>query len=144
MREEALVLLQSPRLGALLQALWILPPLEARQAVGRLGRLEVRAEQALKACQQDPTPEALHALRRVLRRLRYAHEHLGKGTKGLKAIQEVLGAFQDLPVALAYLEAFEREVKPLPRHRQALQARREEAWAEVRRALLDKALTSVP
>ena len=127
-----------------LEALRTLPPLETGRAGRRLERLEIRAGQALEACRQDPTPEALHTLRRALRRLRYAREYLGKGTKELKTLQEVLGAFQDLTVALAHLEAFEREAKPLPRYRQALQRRREKAWAEVQRALLDRALTSVP
>ncbi|AFV77369.1 hypothetical protein Theos_2385 (plasmid) [Thermus oshimai JL-2] len=143
-RGKALILLQSPRLEGLLQALRTLPPLETGRAGRRLERLEIRAGQALEACRQDPTPEALHTLRRALRRLRYAREYLGKGTKELKTLQEVLGAFQDLTVALAHLEAFEREAKPLPRYRQALQRRREKAWAEVQRALLDRALTSVP
>ncbi|BDG20277.1 hypothetical protein TthSNM11_24800 (plasmid) [Thermus thermophilus] len=144
-RRELEALLRSPWLEALVRALRVLPPLHRGRARERLARLEARLGERFRELSRNPGPEALHAYRRALRRVRYAKELLGLPAKGEKRLQEVLGAFGDLEVLrhllLAYLagkqdleaQAFLREVE----------GEREEAWRRALRAL-DLGLTGLP
>lgn len=96
-------LLASPWTEALLRALLALPPLEKKAASKGLSRMRKRLARRLKALRDTPSPEALHAYRRALRRLRYAKEFLGLSTREERRLQEELGALQDLGVLLGLL-----------------------------------------
>lgn len=96
-------LLASPWTEALLRALCALPPLEEKAASKGLSRIGKRLARRLKALRDTPSPEALHAYRRALRRLRYAKEFLGLSTREERKFQEELGALQDLGVLLGLL-----------------------------------------
>ncbi|WP_105317316.1 CHAD domain-containing protein [Thermus tenuipuniceus] len=131
-REALSPLLASPWTAALLGALEVLPPLEEGQALRALGRLEAKAKRRWKALSLNPSPEALHAYRRALRRVRYAKEFLGLPSRREKILQEALGNLQDLEVLLGLLEAFlsqgaDREVLAL---KEALLVEREKNMAE--------------
>lgn len=106
-REELLLSLDSPRLAGLTRALHNLPPLPVPQARRRLERFERRVQKRQAAWQATRTLEDLHALRRALRRLRYAREYLEQEVEDLKALQEALGQLNDAVVALGYLDEFE-------------------------------------
>jgi CHAD domain-containing protein len=100
-RREAHDALTSPRLEGLLRALRVLRPLDeavARQALQRMERrTRARLGQLEKAAaSSDGDGEAVHALRRALRQLRYARDWLGDESEPLKHLQEVLGAICDL------------------------------------------------
>lgn len=137
-RKELLDILEAPRLEGLLWALRYLPPIPTHEAERRLARFERRVEKRKAAWRARHTPEALHALRRALRRLRYAREFLGRDAKDLKALQEALGRFNDLAVALRYLDAFETQSgQRLGDYRAALERQRVQALAEASRMLED-------
>lgn len=134
-RAEFIPMLDSPRLAALLAALSVLPPWEEALAKKRLGRLERRLKQRAKQWQQQETLQALHALRRALRKLRYALEWLERDPKATKELQEVLGQVGDLSVTLGYLGAFEAEGgKPAIGYRQRLESSLREALGAVSQA----------
>lgn len=136
-REALLPLLRSPWLEALLRALEALPPLKGERGRKRLARLEKRLSARLRALAQDPTPEALHAYRRALRRVRYAKELLGLPAKREKALQEALGAFNDAYVLEGLLRAYleGREDPEARRYLEAIQKEREQAWERALEAL---------
>lgn len=126
-------LLDSPWMEALLQALSVLPPLDAKVAEKNLERLVARAEARLAALRREPSLEALHAYRRALRRVRYAKEFLELPTKRERALQEVLGGLQDLDVLLGLLAAYLAQT-PDPEAtalRERLEAERQKGLAEV-------------
>ncbi|GEM87099.1 CHAD domain-containing protein [Meiothermus granaticius] len=127
-RLELVPLLESPRLKGLLRALALLPPLEETTAKARLPRFGERAAQRAREWEQQGTFETLHALRRALRKLRYAREWLGLSTEGVKKLQEALGAVGDLTFILHYLTLFEAgSTAALPRFRRQLEAGLEKA-----------------
>jgi len=100
-------LLDSPRLAGLLQALANLPPLDEAPAQTRLKRFVRQVERKAEEWQQEGGLERLHALRRALRRLRYAREWLGQDSQRIKQLQEVFGRVGDLSFTLRYLAAYE-------------------------------------
>ncbi len=122
-RQTLTPMLDSPRLAGLLEALTVLPPLERPVAQARLERLAQRVERRARAWEQEQELESLHALRRALRRLRYAREWLDLETKAIKALQERFGQVGDLAFTLAYLQAFEAEGGRASRYRQKLKAK---------------------
>ncbi|MFN4232314.1 CHAD domain-containing protein [Thermus sp.] len=103
-------LLASPWTEALLRALAALPPLGERTATRGLSRLAKRLQKRFRDLRENPSPEALHAYRRALRRLRYAKEFLGLSTREEKKLQEELGSFQDGMVLLGLLREYLLEV----------------------------------
>ena len=105
-RRSLVALLRSPWMGALLRALRHLPPLEQKRARGRLARLEGRLKGLWRDLKEAASPEGLHAYRRMLRRVRYAKEFLGLPARREKALQEVLGEFNDLEVLWRLLVAY--------------------------------------
>ncbi len=141
-RGELAGLLASPWLEALVRALGVLPPLDRGRARKRLARLEARLGERFRELSRNPGPEALHAYRRALRRVRYAKEFLGAPTRWEKAAQEALGAFGDLEVLRGLLLAYLGGGQDLEARRflAEVERAREEAW---RRALeaLDLELT---
>jgi len=135
-REELLLSLDSPRLAGLTRALHNLPPLPVPQARRRLERFERRVQKRQAAWQATRTLEDLHALRRALRRLRYAREYLEQEVEDLKALQEALGQLNDAVVALGYLDEFEAAGgRSAPGYRKSLEAQREAGLAVVGRRL---------
>ncbi|AWR87420.1 CHAD domain-containing protein [Meiothermus taiwanensis] len=129
-------LLETPRLAGLLQALSNLPPLDTTLAQARLKRFFHQVEGKAEEWRYQESLESLHALRRALRRLRYAREWLGQESQPIKQLQEVFGRVGDLSFTLRYLATYESEggrgaalyKKQLETQlRQALEAARE-AW----------------
>ncbi|GIW32099.1 MAG: hypothetical protein KatS3mg071_2273 [Meiothermus sp.] len=102
-------LLDSPRLAGLLQALSNLPPLDEASAQTRLKRFVRQVERKAEEWQSQESLEHLHALRRALRRLRYAREWLGQDSQPIKLLQEAFGRVGDLSFTLRYLAAYESE-----------------------------------
>ncbi|MEW5743287.1 MAG: CHAD domain-containing protein [Myxococcota bacterium] len=100
-RLEAHEVLTSPRLEGLMQALRHLPPLDEALARRTLRTFADRVRKALDvAIHAKQSPEArvdaIHALRRALRRLRYARDWLDEDSRVLKDLQDALGAMCDL------------------------------------------------
>lgn len=105
-REQLLAVLAHQRCGALLNALEELPPLHFASAQRRIRKLATRvALLGLNARRPDADVDALHALRRALRRLRYAHEWLNREPKTARRLQDELGALNDVVVAQRQLAA---------------------------------------
>ncbi|MCX7782764.1 MAG: CHAD domain-containing protein [Meiothermus sp.] len=116
-------LLDSPRLAGLLQALSTLPPLDEKVAESRLARFVQQVERRAQEWRSEDSIEHLHALRRALRRLRYAREWLEQDSDNVKALQEIFGQVGDLSFTLNYLAAFEAEGGQAPvRYRKQLEA----------------------
>ena len=93
---EARRVLQHPRLEALLMALERVQPVSKRSAQQALDRLDVKLKATLKAARGDATIEALHELRKAVRRKRYAFEWLGRDASTLQATQSLMGEACDL------------------------------------------------
>jgi CHAD domain-containing protein len=106
-RQRLLAALDHPRLAGLLTALAELPALEPERARSRLERFERRAARKGRALEEQPSHVArCHALRKALRRVRYAMEWLGESPKPIKAMQSSLGELNDAAVALELLAEF--------------------------------------
>ncbi|WP_337867366.1 CHAD domain-containing protein [Meiothermus sp.] len=130
--------LDSPRLAGLLQALASLPPLEGKGAEARLERFTLQVERRAEEWRSEDSIESLHALRRALRRLRYAREWLEQDSAAVKALQEIFGQVGDLSFILNYLGAFEAEGgKVSVRYRRKLEADLAEALAVAKKAWKD-------
>jgi CHAD domain-containing protein len=127
-RAELVPMLESPRLKGLLRALSALPPLERPAAEARLERFVRRVERRAAEWEAHDDFERLHALRRALRKLRYAREWLGLDPQAIKELQDALGAVGDLTFTLHYLAMFEGDgKKALAQFRARLETRLEEA-----------------
>ena len=87
------------RFAGLVAALRDLPPVEGSRARGGLEHLRRRLERAGEALGDDPTLEALHRVRRRLRRLRYGYEWLGEKRPDLEELQAAFGELNDLAIA---------------------------------------------
>lgn len=91
--------LESPRYAALREGLGALRGPKRRKAervAAKLERAVQRRRRALEWPVSMQSLDALHALRRALRRARYAREWLGQSGKALAAVQEQLGVVCDL------------------------------------------------
>ncbi len=142
-----LTALDDPRCAALLKALALRPPVprdHARRGMADLIRRALRRGARAKRHPHDV--EALHALRRSLRRVRYALEWTEESTSGIAPLQDALGAVCDRALALrtsrgsshrvrTYRRWTSRELRRAVRHarklwkgvRSALRARRDES-----------------
>ncbi len=130
-------LLDSPRLAGLLQALANLPPLDEASAQVRLKRFFRQVGRKAEEWQWQGSIEHLHALRRALRRLRYALEWLGQDSRAVKDLQEVFGKVGDLSFTLRYLTTYEAEGGRLPRaYKQQLERLLAEALEEAKETWL--------
>lgn len=92
----ALAVVRHRRVDALVRALAVLPALTARQATPAFRRLEERLARAWRVGRRERTVEALHDVRKAVRRARYALEWLGRDAEGLRETQGVLGEVCDL------------------------------------------------
>ncbi|MCS7067247.1 MAG: CHAD domain-containing protein [Meiothermus sp.] len=134
-RQAFVPLLESPRLAGLLQGLSVLPPLDPKEAESRLPRFVQQVERRAQAWRNEDSLEHLHALRRALRRLRYALEWLERDSDPVKALQEIFGQVGDLSFTLNYLSAFEAEGGRAPaRYRKHLEAQLTEALEAAKQA----------
>ncbi len=134
-RTDFIPVLDSPRLVGLLQALSTLPPLDDKAAEARLERFLQQVERRAKEWRSKGSIESLHALRRALRRLRYAKEWLGQDSSKIKALQEIFGQVGDLSFTLNFVAAFEAEGGKTPvRYRKKLEADLNQALAVAKQA----------
>lgn len=134
-RGDLVPLLDSPRLSGLLQALSYLPPLEEGLAQTRLKRFVRQVQRKAEAWHSQGSIESLHALRRALRRLRYAQEWLGQNSQTAKEMQAVFGQVGDLGFTLRYLSAYQSEGGRLPRaYKGRLEAQLTEALETAKQA----------
>ncbi|MER3482613.1 MAG: metal-chelation protein CHAD [Meiothermus sp.] len=132
-RTELVPMLDSARLKGLLQALSSLPPLERPLAEGRLGRFVHRVRRRAEGWERHDDFERLHALRRALRKLRYAREWLALDTEAIKELQDALGAVGDITFTLNYLDAFEADGgKATVQFRRGLETRLTKALGEAK------------
>jgi len=105
--QELLRALDSPRTGALLEALAHVVPVEearARQAIPKLARRVLDQGEALQLSPNDV--EGFHSLRRSVRGLRYGLEWLQEKTGAFKEFQDITGRAADLSVALLLLDVY--------------------------------------
>jgi CHAD domain-containing protein len=105
-RAALLEAMRERRLEGLLLALSLLGPLDpprAQEGMTEVVRRLRRLDQALERTPDDL--EALHRVRRQLRRLRYAREWVGAKTKVFEELQDTFGAVGVLSVALRLAEA---------------------------------------
>lgn len=110
-----LVAIDSPRARSLMSALATLPR-PSRVASRRVvATLAVKAqERGRRATERPHDLAAIHALRRAVRRLRFALEWTGRGCKALVALHEALGRIGD---RVAALKAFKGLRQPPSRAR---------------------------
>jgi CHAD domain-containing protein len=99
--EEAMEALQSERWAALRQALAEVRAPKRSRAKQKLKRFE-RTLEKLRTHLPEGDGEALHRLRRALRRVRYSREWLGLDTAELAVEQDLLGAVCDLLALQAF------------------------------------------
>lgn len=100
-RLEVRDVLTSARLTGLIQALRTLAPVDEEEARRSLAAFSERVRRALDTVVDSrlggtAQVDAIHALRRALRRLRYAYDWLEEDARALKRLQEALGAMCDL------------------------------------------------
>ncbi|TAH38090.1 MAG: CHAD domain-containing protein [Planctomycetota bacterium] len=133
-RRRLVASLEEPRLDGLLAALAGLPPLPRASAAAFLPRIGARVlRRGRRALRQRDAVEAMHGLRRALRRLRYALEWLGKRPRELKKLQEAMGDFNDTAVAVRLLRSCP-EAAALAAYEQALAQELERRRAAALRA----------
>ncbi len=125
--------LEHPRAAALCHSLATLAPLSRTSAERGLARLSDHALAYGDAVREDD-PSSLHALRRAVRRTRFALEWLGEHSERLVALQSALGAFNDASIARVRAESEPGpETKPLRRYRRALDRELRETMREIAR-----------
>jgi CHAD domain-containing protein len=127
--------LDDDRFAELVRALRAKPPLERRAARRSTACL---ARRALKRGRRLPRKDyaRLHALRRSVRRTRFALEWLGKPTQDLADVQDALGSFGDAWVAFRGIcaqSAKQRRRLKRKLEKSAREARR--AWKKARPSL---------
>jgi CHAD domain-containing protein len=115
-RRTLLKALDGQRYDALLdrfeELVTTLEPSESKVTLERLARRELdRLRRDVRALDKEPADDALHALRKRGKRVRYAHELSGAKAvvKRAKAFQDVLGEHQDSVVAEERLRAISHD-----------------------------------
>lgn len=103
-RTEWLEHVDAPRTAAMLDALRSLPPLAAARIDAYTDAAARKVARRGKALAAHPTDLArYHALRRAVRRLRYALEWAGRSARPVKDLQDALGELNDAVVTLELL-----------------------------------------
>ncbi|MFO0601003.1 MAG: CHAD domain-containing protein [Myxococcaceae bacterium] len=90
--KRARAALTSPRTRALVAAFRALGTVRRRRA----NRVLAELERALGHSRFEETDDQLHALRKLVRRVRYAREWLGLDAEPVRALQDALGAVCDV------------------------------------------------
>lgn len=149
-RRTLLKALDGQRYDALLdqfeQALTALEPSASKVTLESLARRELnRLRRDVRALDEEPADDALHALRKRGKRVRYAHELSGAKAivKRAKAFQEVLGEHQDSVVAEERLRALSHDAPAdqalaaglLIEHERARRTRARVSWRKAWREL---------
>lgn len=136
--------LGSERTAALLVALEAAPRLDSARALAACSRLRRRVERRGRAVERGGGDvRRLHALRRALRRLRYAREWLELDCTPIRELQDVLGALNDAVVEQGWLAKLAPRLRDAQRARVArkLRIRRTaalEAWRAARGRILER------
>ena len=108
-RRVVLAALSCERFSALLAALSCIPDVDEKTARASLPRFRARVERAGRALERAPEDlDALHRLRRAVRRMRYALEWVGDDAHALKELQEELGELNNWVMLLQHLEHAEQ------------------------------------
>lgn len=103
-RAEFRAALDDERVGGLLTALAAMPALQRARARQRIAHVEQRVMRAGAELERDTSDvHAWHALRRALRRLRYALEWLDEDTDSIRAFLDVLGELNNRVVEERHL-----------------------------------------
>jgi CHAD domain-containing protein len=138
-RREMLAHLRGPHARALRQALALLPALPRADAERSLRSFRDRVIRRGDALTAAPVPhdEEFHALRRAIRKLRYALEWMGRDASAVKALQGTFGDLNDAAVELRLLEET-GSASECPEHVSRLRSR----IAEQRRQALAEWLVS--
>lgn len=118
-REALLEVLDDERFASLLSAIEVLPPLSSRRARKRVARFVRRTLARGRELPQDGY-ECLHAVRRSVRRVRFALEWLGEPVDEVTRLQHDLGAFGDAWVAVRRARRHEEQDGEMRAHRRAL------------------------
>jgi CHAD domain-containing protein len=119
--------LLSHHAAALRASLAVLPSLDRATAERSLAafraRVLARGDRLLShAAKAPPVDEDFHAVRRAVRKLRYASEWLGRDTSDIRSVQQVFGDLNDRAVEARLLQ--ETGAAPLClSHAQRLEAR---------------------
>jgi CHAD domain-containing protein len=100
--------LADERVDALITALELLPPAPAGTAAKVIPRVMARTLRAGSAIDAvDPDLDALHDLRRAIRRLRFSLEYVGRPTTMLVELQDALGELNDRVVFRSWVARVE-------------------------------------
>lgn len=138
--------LEHERCQALLEALENTPQVSVRAARPPFERLVERVRERGEQLTHAPQEfERFHALRRALRRLRYAREWLELDCAAIRALQDELGALNDALVLEAWVErargappdASRAAASPPSERVQSLSAAALRAWRHARREILE-------
>lgn len=116
--------LRGRHVRALRLALGLMPAIDRGAAEGSLARFRARVLRRGDRLAGAATPhdEEFHAVRRALRKLRYATEWLGHDAAPVKALQQTFGDLNDLVVELRVLEET-GAAADLPEHADGLRRR---------------------
>jgi len=135
--------LDDPRTAALLATLATLPPLAREGTRDAVARLAARTLERGARAMRKPTIKRLHALRRSVRRLRYALEWTGRPTGQMARLQDTLGRLCDHAFTLRVVQTKCRRVRDWKQemeHELRREARRARGlWKKVRSTLEDRA-----
>ena len=129
---ELLVALRESRFASLVAALEVLPPLRTRRVRKGVARSARRTLATGRKLPRD-SHACVHAVRRSVRRVRFALEWLGEPLEDVAGLQDALGEFCDAWVAVrrARRQGNGREMRE---HRRALERELREAARAARRA----------
>lgn len=145
-RTALVAAVDSPRVAGLVHALRVLPPASRRRARREARALVATAVRLGRAVEgRGATLDDIHALRRSLRRVRYALEWLGRPAEPLVAAQDDLGELNDAWVALRLLDAYGASERDLVAVRARIEGRIDDGcrrakavWSALRDGLLQE------
>jgi CHAD domain-containing protein len=142
-RREFVRALRTPRYAGLKQALGVLPPVTRERAADSLKRIARRVRRRGENVSESAPDDALHRLRRAIRRLRHARMLLGRDADELRPVVDALGSVGDDAATLALVDACPARAR-LADFRQELAVAAEsdrrralDAWRELRSSWRD-------
>jgi CHAD domain-containing protein len=126
--------LKSPRCEGLLLALADLRAVGvSKRDARRCLRTYVKKAMSREHDALHGAPDELHALRRAVRRARFALEWLGKKEKAVESVQDAMGEFGDAWVALREARRITPASPTVRRHRAQLKRRLDKCVRRARR-----------